>query len=369
MYILPVDDAAADALFHKVPAQIYAGDPRWTPHLRSDVEAVFDRRRNPYFGHGDAQRWVLHDARNCLLGRIAAFYDTRQDGIGGTGFFECIDDPAAAALLFDTARDWLTAQGCRGMDGPVNFGERDRFWGLLVESSIDMPFQQVYHPAYYRALFEGYGFEPLFQQYFYRYMLRQPLPAVFQRLADRLVQQGGYHTRSLQGTSMAQSIDAFVEVYNQAWGAQPAHRQVDRAQISAIFRSLRPILDPATCWFAYHDTRPVAMLVMLPEINQIRRHLHSDQMGWWQQAQFLWHRWRGTCRRLIVLVMGIVPAYQRRGVESLLLTQAQARLQAQGRYDEVVAAWIGDFNAPMNGMMAKAGAVRVARATTYRKAW
>ena len=74
---------------------------------------------------------------NETIGRIAAFYSSKNDKeklrVGGCGFFECIDDEEAAKMLFDTAKNWLEKNGYNSMDGPINFGERDKWWGCLVE--------------------------------------------------------------------------------------------------------------------------------------------------------------------------------------------------------------------------------------------
>jgi hypothetical protein len=49
---------------------------------------------------------------------------------GAMGFFECINDKEAAFILFDACKNWLSERGMEAMDGPVNFGDRDRWWGL-----------------------------------------------------------------------------------------------------------------------------------------------------------------------------------------------------------------------------------------------
>ena len=44
------------------------------------------------------------------------------------------------------------------MDGPVNFGETDKYWGLLVDGFTHPSFDVPYNPPYYQDLFEYYGF-------------------------------------------------------------------------------------------------------------------------------------------------------------------------------------------------------------------
>src|SRR5690606_29466640 len=108
-----------------------------------------------------------------LAGRIAAFlnrkYRNRGDEVkvGGIGFFDCINDHDAASLLFDVARHWLLARGAEAMDGPINCGERDRWWGLLVDGFTPPVYGMNYNPPYYRDLFEEYGFKKYYNQLCY----------------------------------------------------------------------------------------------------------------------------------------------------------------------------------------------------------
>jgi hypothetical protein len=62
------------------------------------------------------------------------------------GFFECIDKQEAAFLLFDTCKAWLEKAGMEAMDGPINFGENESYWGLLVEGFDNPSYGMNYHP-------------------------------------------------------------------------------------------------------------------------------------------------------------------------------------------------------------------------------
>ena len=78
--------------FHSLPFNIYKGDSNWVPHIKQEVEAVFDREKNPYFTHGDCVRWVLYNDKNEPIGRVAAFINERtantfEQPTGGMGFF------------------------------------------------------------------------------------------------------------------------------------------------------------------------------------------------------------------------------------------------------------------------------------------
>jgi len=124
--------------FLQLPLRIYQNDPNFIRPLDDDIEQVFDKERNEGFKTGNCIRWILQDEDNRTIGRIAAFYNndpsvTNEQPTGGVGFFECINNQEAAFLLFETAKTWLQKQGMEAMDGPINFGPRDRWWGLLAD--------------------------------------------------------------------------------------------------------------------------------------------------------------------------------------------------------------------------------------------
>jgi hypothetical protein len=145
-------------------------DKTWVCPLIT-ILGVFDPK-NTYFKHGIVERWVLTDVTNGLTGRIAAFIDfnlahSYEQLTGGIGFFECIDDKDAAFLLFNTAKEWLQEKGMEAMDGPINFGETDKYWGLLVNGfthpSFDVPYNHhitrtFLNPMVFRSTTKWKGF-------------------------------------------------------------------------------------------------------------------------------------------------------------------------------------------------------------------
>ena len=137
MTIIEVKSAAHVKLFHQIPFEIYKKDSNWIPHIKQDIEKVFNEKENKFFRHGEATRWLLKNDKNMYVGRIAAFINSKKafsekQPTGGIGFFECINCNDASFKLFETAKNWLKVRKMEAMDGPINFGERDRYWGLLV---------------------------------------------------------------------------------------------------------------------------------------------------------------------------------------------------------------------------------------------
>src|ERR671938_119705 len=101
--------------FIKLPFRLYRNERNWVPPLISERRRFLDRARNPFFEHAEAEYFLARrDGR--VVGRISAQVDRHlnefQDNDWGLfGFFECEDDPEAAAALLTAAEEWLRERG------------------------------------------------------------------------------------------------------------------------------------------------------------------------------------------------------------------------------------------------------------------
>lgn len=146
MKIVKVSDKRTVREFLDVVDLVYKNDKVYVRPLDAQIEAIFDPAVNKFFQHGSAERFILVDDNGKTIGRVAAFINERKaygfdQPTGGMGFFECINNKDAAYLLFETAKTWLAEKGMQAMDGPINFGENDSFWGLLTEDIPTRPLE------------------------------------------------------------------------------------------------------------------------------------------------------------------------------------------------------------------------------------
>jgi hypothetical protein len=373
MRILEVKDKKLEKDFLKVPHIIYKDDPNWISHLENDIKAVFDPAKNKNFEWGEATRWVLYDNNNRLIGRIAAFINrqlafTYKHPTGGTGFFECINEQDAASLLFDTARAWLEERGMEAMDGPINFGEKDRYWGLMVDGfETSPPYLLNYNPPYYRELFEAYGFQNYYEQYVYGLNRDTVVPPLVHRNFDRLTRTEGYEFKTLEMERLEKYADDFMTIYNEAWRDVHKHfKPMTREEAMRTFTSMKAVADPDLIVFAYHKGKPIAIFVGIPELNEIFRYVNG-KLNLLGKLKVLYHKWRKTCSTVYGLVFGIVPEYRNKGVESGLILAIQKAVRKTTTYYGFYIVWIGDFNPKMVRIVELLGKNRVFTLITYRK--
>lgn len=371
MRIEAVNNARTLKHWMDLPWRIYRNDPNWIPHLRQDIEKVFDPKKNKLFQGGQCRRWVLYDDAGTPIGRIAAFVNpktayTEKQPTGGMGFFECIDDQAAANLLLDTARDWLKELGMEAMDGPINFGDRNMFWGVLIKNFTDPPIYGTnYNPPYYPTLLENYGFQVWFNQLFYKRSVAVPAQPIFHRKFKQLMADPLFRMHDGRGRSVEQLAQDFCTVYNTAWVDHENHKPMEYATALKIVKSMKPVMDPRLLIFIRYDDVPVAMYISLPELNEIFRHVNGD-LNWIGKLKFLWHKWRGTVKTMTGIVFGVAKEWQGKGLEGALIVYAEKHIVDEKLYKDTILTWIGDFNPRMLKVCENLGAENYRTLATYR---
>ena len=354
---------------------IYRDAPNWVCPLDNDIERVFDPEHNHLFDNGEAIRWIALDNEGRTVGRIAAFYNREQaeisDNMGCCGFFESIDNQSVANLLFDAARKWLSERGLEGMDGPVNFGSRDSWWGLLVEGFEYQPlYGNNYHLPYYKTLFENYGFQNYFNQNSYVWCAKGGvLSDIALEKAHRLLANPDYKIEDMRHTNLAVAAEQLRTIYNKAWSLFTGVKPMTSEEAQKLMRTLRPIIDRNIIYFAYHKGEPIGFFVMVPDLNRIIGKF-GGKFGIIEKLRLMWDlKVRKVCDRAFGIIFGITPEYQGKGVESAIMTHILETFVERGRcpYKSFEFAWIGDFNPVMNRMIERyVCATKHKMHTTYR---
>ena len=310
--------------FIKFQWRIYANDPVWVPPLIIERKTFLDRKRHPFYRHGDAALFLARQNGE-IVGRIMASDDPNynslhQSNVGCFGLFECIDDRNVAAALFEATVNWLRQKGRTEMMGPIDYST-NYVCGLLIDGFQFAPtILTAHNPPYYRELIEGCGFTKA--KDWYAWWFADPAKAVthLRRFAERVRRRWPVTIRSANLKNIREESRRLRQIYNQAWEKNWGFVPFTEAEFEFMTREMKPLLVPEFAWIAEMGNEPIGFTLCLPDINVALRHLNGrlTRFGFpIGLIKLLFYKRRIRKGRLIAL--GVIEKYRRAGVAEMLV--------------------------------------------------
>ncbi len=345
------DGGRALADFIALPYMLHRSNPNWTPLLRRDARALVDPRRNPTWDHAE-RRLLLARSDGRVVGRVAAIHDrlhqqTHGDGAGFFGFFESVDDPGVAQALFDAAAEWLRGRGLRTLRGPMNPSINDEV-GVLVDgfetpSVLMMP----HNPPYYPRLVELAGFRKAkdvlaFQNTHTR------LPERLVSATDLARSRYGVACRPLRMSRFGEEVRRVKELFNAGWQRNWGALPLTDHEVDYLAAQLKPLVVPELVAFAERSGEPIGFAAAIPDFNVALRANPSGRL-FPGILKVLWASRR--IHRLRVLLLGLVPEWQGKGIDAVLYRHIWEEGRKKG-FDWAEAGWVLEDNLAMiNGLV------------------
>ncbi len=322
--VTQVASKAEQDAFIKFPWRIYKDDPAWVPPLLLERKEFLDRKKHPFFEHGDAALFLAR-ANGEIVGRIMASDDPNynayhRSNVGCFGLFDCVNDPAVAAALFEAAANWLRAKGRDEIMGPIDYST-NYVCGLLVEGFKFPPTLLTAHnPPYYAALIEGLGFTKVMD--FYAWWFAEPARAAtrLRRIAASFEKR---HTASIrQGNLKDFRAEAgrLREIYNDAWKENWGFVPFTEKEFEFMAKELKQLVVPEFTLIAEVGDEPVGFILCVPDINVAFRRINGRLTSYGIPiglAKLLYYKSRLRTARLIAL--GVKPKYRRGGIAEMLV--------------------------------------------------
>ena len=310
--------------FIKFQWRIYANDPAWVPPLIIERKTFLNRKRHPFYKHGDAALFLARKEGK-IVGRIMASDDPNynslhQTNVGCFGLFESIDDHDVAGALFDTAAGWLRKKGRTEIMGPIDYST-NYVCGLLIDGFQFPPtILTAHNPRYYPQLIESCGFSKA--KDWYAWWFADPSKAVAQlrRLAARSQKRWPARLRPANLKNVRDESRRLREIYNQAWEKNWGFVPFTEAEIEFMTKELKPLLVPEFAWIAEIGNEPVGFTLCLPDINVVLRQLNGRLARFGLPiglVKLLFYKRRIQKGRLIAL--GVVEKYRRTGIAEMLV--------------------------------------------------
>ena len=311
-------------VFIKFPWKIYKNDPAWVPPLILERREFLDRKRHPFYQHGDAALFLARRDQE-VVGRIMASDDPNynalhQSNVGCFGLFECIDNREVAAALFTAASNWLRVRGRSEVMGPIDYST-NYVCGLLIEGFEHPPtILTAHNPRYYPPLIESCGFSKAKDWYAW-WFSEFPEPA--ERLRKVAMARTGRHgvtIRPINLRNLEEESRRLRSIYNQAWEKNWGFVPFTQAEFDHLAREMKPLVLPQATLLAEIGDKPVGFVIGVPDINVALRHINGrlTRFGFpIGLIKLLYYKTKIRTGRLVAL--GVVEKYRRAGIAETLV--------------------------------------------------
>jgi GNAT superfamily N-acetyltransferase len=368
--IRPVRSLADRRQFVDLPFRLHAIGTPWIPPLKLERHAFISRRLNPFFKHGEGELFLAwRDGR--AVGRVSAqidsaFNEFHDNAWGMFGFLEVEEDPEALAALLDAAAGWLRERGRDRMVGPMDFTMNDDC-GVLIEGFEREPMiRQAWQPPYYQRLCEEAGLDKAVDLFMWSLHIsgRESVMPIIWELADQLEPKHEISIRKMTRRGLRRDLDAFAEIYNEAWSRNWGFVPYDKTDLDAYAMDLHLVFDRN--WFMVAETaegKTVGVAITVPDINQVLKLMNGRVFptGWWHYL-----RRRRIVDRCRVGFLGVKPAYQHTGVAAGLYAE-HFEMADKTRVKGGEMGWILETNKAMNRAMKAMGGEIVKKYRVYER--
>lgn len=303
--------------FVDLPFRLYANDPNWVPPLKSEATGLLLPAKNGWLSHA-RQQLFLAERGGHVVGRISAHIDTlaqtlpAEQGFGpGSGQFGYFDaeDGATAAALIAAAEDWLRGHGVTRVLGPIS----GSIWeepGLLVEGYDHPPTIMMGHAKpEYRGWIEDAGYRPVKQLKTYELDIVKGFPPLIDRIVAAGERNARIRIREVDKSRFEEEAAIILAILNDAWSDNWGYVPLTEPEVRDVGVKLKPLVFNDLIRIAEVDGRPVAFMIVLPDVNEVLGGLKGSLLpfGW---AKLLWWLRKPQVRTMRVPLMGVVKELQ-----------------------------------------------------------
>lgn len=271
---IDVKDQADVKRFLDLPFELYDGHPQWVPPFITDVKAMLNPKKHPFYEHSEAEFFIaLTDGK--VVGRISAlenkpfnlYHDVKDAEFY---LFECVNDQEVADALFNTVFEWARKRGLNRLVGPKGFGPLDGY-GIQIEGFEHRQMMNMmnYNYPYYRELVENLGFTKVVD-FVSSFVNPQEfrLPPKVRKAADIAKKRGTFEVLDFKNKRELKSWAGKIgQAYNQAFVKNWEYYPLTQREIDFVVDNVMTIVDPNLIKIIVRDGDVVGFVFPFPDVS------------------------------------------------------------------------------------------------------
>lgn len=352
--------------FFRAPFEIYDPASPYVSPMRSDLRRFLTAGENPLLPHESDFTWFTAHRDGGVLGRITAHAHPASNTLHGTnlgyfGYFDCADDPEAAAALLGAVESWCRTRGFTAIAGNFNLTAMQQI-GVTTGGFDTVPYvDQVYSPPHIARLLEANGYAPDFPMRTFELDLTAPAPAAPH---DTRFDGPDWTFAPITNATIPARLDEARRLLNSGFAKNPMFVPLSKEEFDFQARELKWIIDKRITALIHHKGEAVAVVLVIPDLNPFIRATKSrfSPVTLWH---YLWHRLHRD--RALLVYFSVREDMQGQGLMSAMMGRVLDAMRRAG-YRRLGITWVWDGNAASLRQMEKLGARPLHRLHLFRKA-
>lgn len=308
---------------------LYKDNPYSVPDLYEDMLDTFNPKKNGAYEFCEAELFLAYrDGK--VVGRVACLINHKANRTWNTrnarfGWIDFIDDLEVSRALLDTAEAWAREYQCDKLIGPMGFTDLDAE-GMLIEGFDQLStMSTIYNYPYYPKHLEAHGYEREIDWSERKiYVPRPGHEADYERyfrVAEIVRKRSNLHIRKFKSVKEIKDgnyIYRLFDVINRSYAPLFGFSEINRRQIDKYANQYLHFLDLRLLVVVENeDNEPVAMGIGMASLSRALQKAKGKlfPFGWWHLLKALY--WKRS-HIIDLLLVGVLPEYQNKGVNALL---------------------------------------------------
>ncbi|WP_405371321.1 N-acetyltransferase [Phocaeicola sp.] len=321
--------------------ELYKNNPYSVPDLYDDMVGTFSTEKNAAFEFCEADYFLAYKDDK-LVGRVAAIINRRANETWNKkevrfGWIDFVDDPEVSKALLDTVEAWGKERGMEAIVGPLGFTDMDAE-GMLVEGFDQLStMSTIYNYPYYSQHMERLGFEKEADWVEYKLTVPDKLPEKFVRISEIILQKYNLKIKKLKRSEIKEKNygQKIFDLINEAYAPLYGYSKMTQGQINQYIKTYLPLIDLRMVSLVEDEAGElVAVGISMPSLSKALQKAKGKMLpfGWFHLLKALFVKKPDV---LDLLLVGVKPEYQSKGVNALLFYDLVPTYQKMGfKYGE-----------------------------------
>lgn len=304
--------------------ELYKGNPYSVPDLYDDMLNTFNPKKNAAFEFCEADYFLAYK-NDRVVGRVAAIInhranDTWQKKEVRFGWIDFIDDEEVSEALLDTVAQWGKERGMKSIVGPLGFTDMDAE-GMLIDGFDQLgTMSTIYNYPYYQKHMEKLGFEKDADWVEFKMKVPEAIPERFVRISEIILQKYKLKIKKLKRKEIKEKNygQRIFDLINEAYAPLYGYSKMTQGQIDQYIKMYLPLIDlRMVSIIEDEEGNLIAAGISMPSLSEALQKAKGKMLpfGWYHLLKALFIK---KPKILDLLLVGVKPEYQSKGVNALL---------------------------------------------------